>query len=83
MSTAVGPMHEAVENLVQNCAQVQRGESVLLLTEQDAMDADVVGLVAEAISAAGATPRVMWEAPPERDAAIPGELLEAIASSDR
>ena len=83
MSAAVGPMHEAVENLVRNCAQVQRGESVLLLNEQDAMDADVVGLVAEAISTAGATPRVMWEAPPEKDAAMPGELLEAIASSDK
>lgn len=83
MGTGVGPMQEAVANLVQNCAQVQRGERVLLLNEQDAMDADVVGLIAEAISAAGATPRVIWEAPPERDAAIPGELLEAIASSDK
>ena len=76
-------MQEAIENLVQNCAQVQRGESVLLLNEQDAMDADVVGLLAEAVGAAGATPRVMWEASPERGAAMSGELLEAIASADK
>ena len=74
---------EGVRNLVANCAEIQRGEKVLIVNEQGAMDPDVVSLIAEDVRGAGASPQVIWAEPPGRGNPVPDELLQAIASSDK
>ncbi len=79
---------EGVANLVRNCAEVQRGEKVLIINEQGAMDPAVADLMAEAVRAAGARAEVMWHDAPEgsgpgRGGQLPEELLRAIISADK
>ena len=49
-----------VNNLVRHCAAVERGESVLLLNERGAMDAELATLLEQAIAEAGGTPYSLW-----------------------
>lgn len=41
------PVQEGVGNLVNNCAKVKPGESVLLINERGEADTDVVELIAD------------------------------------
>ena len=50
--TAAQAVREGVENLLRNCVGVEGGESILLLNEKGGVDADLVGLMEEAIVAA-------------------------------
>lgn len=80
---------DGVNNLVQNCAEVQRGEKVLIINEQGAMDAAVADLIAERVRAAGASPEMVWADAPEGGPpgmggdSIPDELLRAITAADK
>lgn len=80
---------EGVKNLIENCAQVQRGEKVLVLNERGEMESDLVDLIAGAIRDAGATPQVLWADPigqgpfGEGAASLPDELVKAITSADK
>lgn len=80
---------DGINNLVVNCAEVQRGEKVLLINEQGSMDPSVADLVVEAVRAAGGNPTLVWADAP--DGGPPGmggdsisdELLRAIVSADK
>jgi len=83
------PVQEGVANLVNHCAAVKRGETVLLLNECGEAEADLVDLIAEAVRAAGGREQVMWLDRPERGGGrgaappISEELTKAITSADK
>jgi hypothetical protein len=85
----VEPVEEGVANLVNNCAEVKRGEIVLLLNARGEAEADVVDLITEAVRAAGGRERVIWLDPPARGGgpgtapSLSEELVSAISAADK
>ncbi len=73
-----------VANLVNNCAEVSYGESVLLLNENGKVDAEVADLIADAVKAAGAECHVLWGEPLERGREdLPKVLVGAMLAADK
>ena len=77
-------VREGVANLVNNCAEVSQGESVLILNENGKVDAEVADLIAEAVTAAGAECHVLWGETIERGRQdLPRILVGAMLSADK
>jgi hypothetical protein len=77
-------IREGVANLVNNCAEVSSGESVLVLNENGKVDGEVADLIAEAVKAAGAECHVLWGEPIERGRPdLPKVLVGAMLSADK
>ena len=77
-------VREGVANLVNNCAEVRQGESVLVLNENGKVDAEVADLIAEAVKAAGAECHVLWGETIERGRQdLPKILVGAMLSADK
>lgn len=77
-------VREGVRNLVEHCAEVSRGDSVLILNEYGKIDPDIADLVAEAVKTAGADYHVMWGETIERGRKdLPKVLAGAMLSSDK
>lgn len=75
---------EGVWNLVNNCAEVQKGESVLIINGYGAVESEVARLIVEAVKEAGAQCHEMWGEPQERRApSIPKVIIGAILGADR
>ena len=78
------PAIEGIRNLINNCAELKRGENVLLLNELGRMESELVTLIAEAVKEMGASYHIMWAEPLERGAAaLPPVLVGAIQSADK
>ena len=54
------PVRDGVWNLVHHCAEVKKGDSVLILNEHGKIDPEVAALIAEAVKAAGCS---CWTTP--------------------
>ncbi len=75
---------EGIRNLINNCAELKRGESVLLLNELGSMESELVTLIAETVKEMGASYHIMWAEPLERGAAaLSPVLVGAIQSADK
>ena len=75
---------EGVRNLVGNCAEVRKGENVLILNGFGAVDDEVATLLEETVSEAGAECHVLWGEPQERRASsIPKVVVGAILAADK
>ncbi len=83
------PVREGVANLIDNCAEVKQGETVLLLNERGEAEPDLIEVIAESVRAAGGREQVMWLDRPERGGGpgaappISDELATAIRSADK
>jgi hypothetical protein len=78
------PKRDGVWNLVHNCAEVQKGDSVLILNEYGKIDPEVAELITEAVKATGADYHVLWGEPiaPHRTE-LPRVLIGAMLASDK
>lgn len=77
-------VREGVQNLVNRCAEVQAGETVLVLNEVGKVEPEIAGLVEEAAKTAGAETYVLWGEVPNRSRReIPKLLLNAFLSADK
>jgi hypothetical protein len=73
-----------VQNLVTHCAEVQKGENVLILNEYGKIDDEIAELIVEAVKATGADYHVMWGESLERGRRdLPKVLLGGILSADK
>ena len=72
-----------VNNLVRHCAAVERGESVLLLNERGAMDAELAALLEQAIAEAGGTPYSLWVDSLARAEELPRPVAGAVLGADK
>jgi hypothetical protein len=82
-------VHEGIANLVNQCAEVKRGEKVLVLNARGEVEADLAELIVEAVRSAGGQEQVMWLDPPEGRGGPGGaptlsdELIGAIRGADK
>lgn len=75
---------EGVWNLVRNCAEVKKGDSVLVLNEYDRVNGVVADLITEAVRQTGAEYHVMWGGSIERGrSSLPKVLVGALLSADK
>ncbi len=75
---------EGVANLVKNCAEIKKGEDVLLINKIGAMEPELVDMIAEAIKKEGASCQILWAEMPERDdTSLSPTLAGAIQSADK
>lgn len=73
-----------VQNLVERCAEVRSGESVLILNEYGKVEPEIATLIEEAVKATGAERYVLWGESLARDRRdIPRVLLGAFLAADK
>ena len=77
------PVRDGVENLIRNCVDVEKGESILLLNEKGGVDADLVALMEEAIVAAGGAAYSLWVEPLTGIKELPAVVGSAVAAADK
>src|SRR5262245_9347730 len=81
-ATIVELAREGIANLVNNCAEVEAGELVILLNDPARIDKETSSLIEEAVRAKGGTARVIWtDGPPEAAVSL-GEADKIIAHAD-
>ncbi len=79
----VAAIQAGVTNLVQRCAGVEPGESVLLLNERGAMSPELVDLLEQAIAEAGGAPYSLWVDSLARAEELPSPVAGAVLGSDK
>lgn len=73
-----------VKNLVANCLETGRGQTVLLLNGRSDIEPELVGLIEDAIREQGGTPYSLWIDPLPRDiSGIPRMIGNAINAADK
>jgi len=78
------PAIEGISNLINNCAEVKRGENVLLLNELGRMESELMTLIAETVKEIGASYHIMWAEPLDRGVvSLSPVLVGAIKSADK
>jgi hypothetical protein len=78
------PVKEGVWNLVNNCAEVKKGDDVLILNETGKVDKELATLITDAVKESRAEYHVMWgESIGRSSAAIPKVLIGALLSADK
>lgn len=83
-SASIGELaRKGVHNLVENVAQVQRGQRVLILSQYGKVERDVAELIADAVKSAGAEYHVMWAEPLDMQTTeVPPVLMGAMRAAD-
>ncbi len=73
-----------IENCVETCARVERGQSVYIVTEEEAADRPVVEALAASARDRGADVRVLWgpAIPKDRSDDVPPAVLDAYDRAD-
>lgn len=83
-TTVQDQVKEGVWNLVANCLDVQKGESILLLNEYGKIDPKLVGLIEDAVNQQGAEAHSLWGPTIERGArSFSRVLVGALLSADK
>jgi hypothetical protein len=76
-------IEEGARNCVADCAQVKRGNSVLILNQSGSVDSEVSNALAQAAKDSGAQIHVLWGEPiPKSDETLPKTLIGALLASD-
>jgi len=77
-------LERGIENCVRNCADVRRGQSVYIVSEEGAADPAVIDAIASLSRDIGADVHVVWgpEIPRERREEIPPDVFEGYARAD-
>jgi hypothetical protein len=76
-------IEEGARNCVVECAQVKKGDSVLILNQSGSVDADVSEALAQAAKEEGAEVHILWGEPiPKTSDVVPKTLVGALLSSD-
>ena len=75
---------DGIKNLITNCAEIAKGETVLIINGYGSVDPEFADLITEAVKETGADCHVLWAEPIERGAAaIPKVLLGAMKEADK
>jgi hypothetical protein len=78
----VNNIQEGVRNLIAHCAEVQKGDEVLILNEYGKIDPDVADSITTAVKNSGAECHVLWGEGVERDrTSLPKVLVGAMLSA--
>lgn len=77
-------LERGIENCVVDCADVQAGQSVYIVSEEGAADTEVVDAIAAISRDRGADVQIVWgpEIPRERRAEIPPDVFAGYANAD-
>jgi leucyl aminopeptidase (aminopeptidase T) len=77
-------VREGVRNLVSHCAEVKKGDGLLILNEYGKVDEGLANLVTEAVKETGAEYHVMWGESIDRNrTSLPKLLIGAILSASK
>ena len=83
MMADAAAVQAGVNNLALRCAAIERGESVLLLNERGALDAELAALLEQAVSDAGGVPYALWTDSLAGVEELPKPIAGAVLGADK